>query len=919
MEPSGPSRPSDDLFGLIARGLPLVSRYVESAALADARNRFVVDADLRNLGTPTHSYQNRPPLPIAYTTSTGPPPKVAIVTPDIVGPIRNGGIGTAYTSLAKALAAHGHDVTILYTLGRHCENGDIGDWVAHYRKEAIRFAPLEEPDGPAVFHGPRASFAAYKWLVKNGEFEVVHFPEWGGSGFSSVKAKRLGLAFQKTLLCVGTHSPTLWHDLADRRTVDSLDQLARDFLERQSVECADVVVSPSQYLLRWIAEAGWSLPERSYVQPYVSPLPSRVSQVHQVSAIDELVFFGRLESRKGLELFCDAVDKIADAPSLEPATVTFLGKVGRVAGQDGLEYLRARASGWTRPWRAFVDKTQAEAVEYLVSRRALAVMPSLADNTPNTVLECLGAGIPFLASAVGGIPEMIAAEDRTRSLAAPDAAAFAQALTARLAHGAAPSQPAANPDDTRQRWIDWHEQAACQAREAVHPRSSTRPLVSVCIATRERPAFLEQAVESLRGQTYSPLEVVLVDDGSESEEAQRHLDELDREFGGRGWALLRRNRSYPGAARNAAAAHASGRYLLFMDDDNVSRPHEIETFVQAAESSGAAFLTCAHDAFEGESAPANAAEMVHRWMPIGPALPLSFFMNCIGDTNMLARREAFFQVGGFDEEPGAGLFEDWVLFAKAIVRGFQIEALPEVLYSYRLGPHGFGQRAHSFESYVRPLRPYLDLLPPGIGQALLYAVGSSRRNPVRGESVEPSVSFPETSLRRLRPRDRMHTWLVDRLGADTPIAEEGEHLRSRFALSQPVDVIGPSDASRLDAHHQVEISSGPDGIGLQSIGDEPQLLLRPSKRRGRGPFLIRLEMTARTETNAQFYWKTPMLPVYCEPQSVCTKIDTGRNVRFVSIPAARLVGAIRFDPADIPGGLVLHTIEIRSEYGNSRG
>ena len=144
-----------------------------------------------------------------------------------------------------------------------------------------------------------------------------------------------------------------------------------------------------------------------------------------------------------------------------------------------------------------------------------------------------------------------------------------------------------------------------------------------------------------------------------------------------------------------------------------------------------------------------------------------------------------------------------------------------------------------------------------------------------------------------------------------------EHMPA-LAVRMPNGALA-SLAGNVDAHHQVEISSGPDGIGLQSIGDEPQLLLRPSKRRGRGPFLIRLEMTARTETNAQFYWKTPMLPVYCEPQSVCTKIDTGRNVRFVSIPAARLVGAIRFDPADIPGGLVLHAIEIRSEYGNSRG
>ena len=181
---------------------------------------------------------------------------MAIATPDIVGPIRNGGIGTAYTSLARALADAGHDVTILYTLGQHCENGTIADWIDDYRQQGIRFVPLPAPPGPAVFHGPRDSYAAFRWL--NGErFDVVHFPEWGGTAFCSVQAKRQGLGLERALLTVGVHSPTLWHDLNDRRTVERFDQLERDFLERRSVEYADVVVSPSQYLLSWLDEWGW--------------------------------------------------------------------------------------------------------------------------------------------------------------------------------------------------------------------------------------------------------------------------------------------------------------------------------------------------------------------------------------------------------------------------------------------------------------------------------------------------------------------------------------------------------------------------------------------------------------------------------------------------------------------------------------
>jgi glycogen synthase len=43
--------------------------------------------------------------------------KVLIMTPDIEGPVRNGGIGTAFTALATTLAKKGYDVDVLYTCG----------------------------------------------------------------------------------------------------------------------------------------------------------------------------------------------------------------------------------------------------------------------------------------------------------------------------------------------------------------------------------------------------------------------------------------------------------------------------------------------------------------------------------------------------------------------------------------------------------------------------------------------------------------------------------------------------------------------------------------------------------------------------------------------------------------------------------
>jgi hypothetical protein len=60
---------------------------------------------------------------------------------------------------------------------------------------------------------------------------------------------------------------------------------------------------------------------------------------------------------------------------------------------------------------------------------------------------------------------------------------------------------------------------------------------------------------------------------------------------------------YLGAARNTAAKQATGKYLLFLDDDNVAYPHQISTYVRAAQKTQAHVLTAGHAVVKGISTP----------------------------------------------------------------------------------------------------------------------------------------------------------------------------------------------------------------------------------------------------------------------------------------------------------------------------
>ena len=264
------------------------------------------------------------------------PLDICIVTCDIVGPIRNGGIGTAYYYLALALARAGHRVTVLYALGSFCETRTIDHWRAEYQRVGIEFVPAPEQNIRGA-QAVRMSYAVYCWL-KDKHFDVVHCHEWRGVGFYTALAKRQGLCLSNAVLCVGAHSPTLWHLEGMNERADA-DALEVDFMERESVALADVLWSPSDHMIAWMRREGWTLPRRIIRRQYLLLDQVRAdARPDQVPADDrparrapELVFFGRLETRKGLDLFCDALDRLVTRGVVVPR-VTFLGKTASVDG-----------------------------------------------------------------------------------------------------------------------------------------------------------------------------------------------------------------------------------------------------------------------------------------------------------------------------------------------------------------------------------------------------------------------------------------------------------------------------------------------------------------------------------------------------------------------------------------------------------
>lgn len=312
--------------------------------------------------------------------------RVCLATHGLVGPVRNGGIATASTELALLLAAAHHNVTVLYLAGDVTEGAPMREWVAWYAQQGVAVV-LAPPMGIPPLQGSlgrRISYQGMVWLqAREAEFDVVYFHDWRGSGYYSLMLKRMGQAFRNVFMVVGLHAPTLWSLLHSHQTISSLDQLEENFLERESVQLADLVVSPSRYMVKWVLEQGWLL-KPSATRIVHNPMhrhwtPAAIQpRAFQPSAQGvHLVFFGRLEERKGLVLFCDALTLSLPVS----VRVTFLGKSvhNAVGTMSSLTYLKRATATWVVQPTILDDLDTSEALVFLASASidTLVVIPSL--------------------------------------------------------------------------------------------------------------------------------------------------------------------------------------------------------------------------------------------------------------------------------------------------------------------------------------------------------------------------------------------------------------------------------------------------------------------------------------------------------------------------------------------------------------
>ena len=215
------------------------------------------------------------------------------------------------------------------------------------------------------------------------------------------------------------------------------------------------------------------------------------------------------------------------------------------------------------------------------------------------------------------------------------------------------------------------------------------PVVTVVVACRNEASFLVDCLESVRRQTFSDWECIVVDDGSSDESLKiaHRLAESEPRF-----RVVRHatNSGLP-AARNTGLRLARGEYVALLDADDMLFPQSIIDRLDAILAAPDAERTVgSYSGVEIGAESARAADLVFAAEWSAP-LPFIDFINGSDDCPFpvhapLVRLDAVLAVGGFDEMLRSG-GEDWDLWQKLLRAGFIFvpSTLKSAVYRQRSG------------------------------------------------------------------------------------------------------------------------------------------------------------------------------------------------------------------------------------------
>jgi O-antigen biosynthesis protein len=253
------------------------------------------------------------------------------------------------------------------------------------------------------------------------------------------------------------------------------------------------------------------------------------------------------------------------------------------------------------------------------------------------------------------------------------------------------------------------EQVAAAQIPCGYAGNASGALMTVAVCTRDREQTLDATLASLGKQTYSNLNIILIDNAPSSDATARLVAARYPHV-----QYIHEPRKGLNNARNRAIAEACGEIIAFIDDDAIADPHWAQAIVAAFESSDvmgvtglvapAQLHTPGEELFERYGYSKSFNRLTFKLSAPPPTCPGFPYNGCLGTgCNSAFRRAVFDQIGGFDPRldmgtpvPGGG---DHDMFARVIRAGHTLvyDPRPVVFHNHLSDLHTVTMRLGAYQ------------------------------------------------------------------------------------------------------------------------------------------------------------------------------------------------------------------------------
>jgi len=325
-------------------------------------------------------------------------------------PYNRGGAENVTAAMIKSYQADGHEVFLISTRPPNPDLGKNNDCPTFYIQSDFYNLKKKLLGWRLLWHiGELISSKKYqqiKKLLAAEKPDLVISHNLMGLDFKTAQAiKELKIKHQHFLHDIQLLHPSGLIIFGQEKLVNSLAAKIYQATTRFFIGSPELIISPSHWLLEEHRQRGFFKNSKTKITKLENilniKLPEEATTNYQPQSFKNLLFAGQIESHKGILFLLDAFKRLAD-PEM---TLTIAGNGSLLNQVQKLAETNKRIK--------FLGRLDNLTLKEKIKEADVLIMPSLCyENYPVIILEARQAGIPVIASNLGGIPETLGKRDR---------------------------------------------------------------------------------------------------------------------------------------------------------------------------------------------------------------------------------------------------------------------------------------------------------------------------------------------------------------------------------------------------------------------------------------------------------------------------------------------------------------------------